>query len=129
MTDQEINRKIAELYGWKREKRKRWGGTDNVDGWGRNQHLSLGHKDRQFTTWLEGHIPNYCSDLNAMHEVEERLSDLEHLKFRQQLSSYFHRRPDENPFTAAWREHREAISAPARQRAEAFLRVKGEWKE
>jgi hypothetical protein len=64
------------------------------------------------------HVPNYCNDLNAMHEAEKTLpSMLEVLQYQQNLSLVTD--PNGNP---VW-------FATARQRAEAFLQTIGKWKE
>ena len=58
--------------------------------------------------------PDYCTDLNAMHEAEEMLTGV-------LWRDYFER----------LQRHGKAsgIRASARQRAEAFLRTLGKWEE
>lgn len=70
MTDDELRIKVAELCGWSRETRKMYGGEKNVKGWGTNRHLGLGDRERDFTT-SPYRFPDYCNDLNAMHEAEK----------------------------------------------------------
>lgn len=72
LSDEELRVKCAELCGWKPETRKMYAGEANVNGWGLNKHLSLGHRDRKFTTSPTS-FPNYPADLNAMHEAEKTL--------------------------------------------------------
>ena len=68
-------------------------------------------------------IPDYCHDLNAMHEAENVLSDEETFKYSEFVESIC--KPDNiHPWSWIWN----AIHATARQRAEAFLRTKGLWK-
>lgn len=62
-------------------------------------------------------VPNYPEDLNACHEMEKSLGD------EQQKRLYVDH--------LAWlmRKGEFTVMAPARQRAEAFLRTVGKWKE
>lgn len=60
---------------------------------------------------------DYCHDLNAMHEVEKALNTDE-LFERYYLTLY------ETTQSTRW-----PVSATARQRAEAFLRTLGKWKD
>jgi len=63
----------------------------------------------------EPSVRNYCTDLNAMHEAERTISGLaDQLQYLHLLS----------PIHFEWT----LATATARQRAEAFLRVKGLWK-
>ncbi len=63
---------IAEACGWKPETRKMYAGCPNVEGWGKNQHLGIGDKDRDFTTMWQ-RLPDYLNDLNAIHEAEKTI--------------------------------------------------------
>lgn len=111
MTEEEINIAIAKELGWTFI-------TGEVDYDGESM---------PFTVWkLDGKdhntIPDYCHDLNAMYEAENSLSEQEQRDyFYRQLVPMFKGR---EPYT-----HRHAAFATAHQRAEAFLRVKGLWKE
>lgn len=106
MNDSEINVAIAELCGWKRCET----GTDcwiNKEG----RHTSSGIE-----------FPNYSQDLNAMHEAEKTLDQVEVEKYTDVLCDEVAGcDPDPNI--------RGLLFLNARQRAEAFLRVKGKWKE
>ena len=95
MTNHKINVAIAEACGWTPDNR------------------GLG--------WLSPHgyyapEPDYCSDLNAMHEAEKTLTD-------DQREVFYPRN------LGAWQSPFNVIYATARQRAEAFLRVMGKWEE
>ena len=59
-------------------------------------------------------IPDYCNDLNAMHEAEEAIAGI-------LWRDYFER----------LQRHGKAsgVRATARERAEAFLRTIGKWKD
>lgn len=128
MIDQEINRKIAELCGlcphyWEPQQWQEF--KPYVE---HNQNAAYRCKlcnKESIIPYLD-YVPNYCSDLNAMYEVEK----------------YFHSHYDEQK---QYTRHLELVclngkhsgessefatlNATAQQRAEAFLRVKGEWKE
>ena len=95
MTDLEINIAIAEamprckICGWK---------------------ATVGHRC--------SHSPDYCHDLNAMHEVWSGLSETEKAVFVDELYAVTPSASYEDRY----------IGAIARQRAEAFLRTIGKWK-
>jgi hypothetical protein len=65
-------------------------------------------------------VPNYPEDLNAMHEVEESLSDDQLVEQSDVLYDLacLHQRQ-----TGKWRY----LSMPANLRAEAYLKVRGLW--
>ena len=62
-------------------------------------------------------VPDYLNDLNAMHEAEKVLTGLNDW----QLCAYVHTL---HKMTSSW-----VFNATAAQRAEAFLRTIGKWKE
>ena len=98
---------IAEACGWK-----------NVDaGAGRVWGFTTRHKGTPSESDVCVDIPNYLNDLNAMHEAEKTLTDKAHEEFR--LNLYDLIRDDS----------RLIVSSTATQRAEAFLRTIGKWKE
>jgi hypothetical protein len=103
MTDEEINIKIAEACGW-----------HYYDGWkhedGREDKLPYGP-------------PNYCNDLNAMHEAEEQMDEIDWVFFINELSTLV-RLPKQ-----AEVQVKQLVHSTARQRAEAFLRTLGKWEE
>jgi hypothetical protein len=106
MNDQEINIAIAELCGWTKV---------FSDEWGPLRGLKSGDKfyaGCAFTT-----VPDYLNDLNAMHEAEKVLVG----KNNWELCEYVHKL---HTATNSW-----IAFATARQRAEAFLRTLGKWKE
>lgn len=112
MTDEQINQQIAEACGWTEilpptsppEFRRRPTGF-------------LGNLCRK-------QIPNYCSDLNAMHEAENVL-----------IAGF----EDEPESSEPWSDYQTNLiiacpaylsyHATARQRAEAFLKTLGKWEE
>jgi hypothetical protein len=98
MTDEQINAAIAEACGLKKPCRK----------------VKL--NDKGFFVTQHAKLPNYCTDLNAMHEAESVLTE-------HQNESIYPRN------LGAWRNPTKPIYATARQRAEAFLRTLGKWEE
>lgn len=104
MTDEEINLAIAKAVGW----------TEELPSGGR---LLLPYRFYNINTKKYALcIPDYCNDLNAMHEAEKQLGKDVDLWARYdmlitQLSDRF-----------VW-------FASARLRAEAFLRTINKWKE
>lgn len=59
-------------------------------------------------------IPDYCNDLNAMHEAQKMMNSEQWVAYGKELS-----RLKVFPM----------VHATARQRAEAFLRTLGKWEE
>lgn len=99
MSEQEINEAIAEACGRER----------NPDGgWYPDNGLRVGTQA----------IPDYCTDLNAMHEAEKVLTE-------DQFKMYTHWLEKLMPNT----EYRSLLCAPSSRRAEAFLRAMGKWEE
>ena len=94
MTDDEINASVAEACGWTKVNIKHRSGKSP----------GATYVGTQF-------IPNYCNDLNAMHEVEKTLTAKGFEDYLMELFYFIH----------------EPILATARQRAEAFLRTIGKW--
>jgi hypothetical protein len=103
MTDEEINEAIAEICG-------------------------ICHSDKHGllyktnTGWVRD-CPDYCNDLNAMHEVEEQMDEIDWVFFMNELSTLV-RLPKQ-----AEVQIKQFVHSTARQRAEAFLRTIGKWKE
>jgi hypothetical protein len=73
--------------------------------------------------WREGLIPDYLNDLNAMHEAEKTLDGMAAWRFTQVLWTVI------QPDKFANYELERVVMANASQRAEAFLRTIGKWKE
>lgn len=103
MTDQQINMAIAEACGWTEihdsgvwHHHKLWGYPPLAPGAGGNSYQ---------------YIPDYCTDLNAMHEAEKVLPIKKLMKYVRHLEKR----------SSVW------FCADARQRAEAFLRTLGKW--
>jgi len=107
MTTQEINIAISEACGWKRERVSDDFCGTTFEAWKRDGKRLIAAQA----------LPDYCHDLNAMHEAEPVL-------FKHNLNSW-----------QAYTDWLNAVCdypiyrATARQRAEAFLKTKGLWKE
>lgn len=103
MTNEKINIAIAEVCGWRAGgKGKEWGEQQTL---GVPPNSSDGH-------WQ--HMPDYCDDLNAMHEAEKTLDYSMLCDMEDSVGFHFAIKP---------------FHATARQRAEAFLRTLGRWEE
>ena len=99
MTDEQINEAIATECGWKVDKRGL--------GW---LSPSGCYIDK----------PDYCTDLNAMHEAERSLHEpLREMYVRKLLGEVA-----DSP-TYLW----DILTAHPRSRAEAFLRTLGKWED
>lgn len=103
MTDQEINHVIAEFCGYKFITFNR--------GW-----IACGDGETQVN------IPDYCNDLNAMHEAEKTLSRGQNYHQLYGFGFYV------NTLTQiCYQQH--ILTATASQRAEAFVRTIDKWKD
>jgi len=100
MTDEQINAAIAEACGW--EETEPWINGDRCFA-RKDDPCGYRHWD----------IPNYCADLNAMHEAEKMLTENQDQMMGFWLSHIC-------KLGTRWR-------ATARERAEAFLRTLGKW--
>lgn len=94
---------IAEACGWKT--------TSNSPNWTYYRPDGRG--------W-NGDLPNYLSDLNAMHEAEKVLTDW--IQYEIELTRIWH-------LNESGRLKNFLIHANAAQRAEAFLRTLNLWEE
>jgi len=101
MTDQQIDAAIAGSCGWTEIGECENGGF-RVRGFPPDRYEA--HRKP---------IPNYCGDLNAMHEAEKVLRNGEWDTYVDLLAD-------------TWIE---VAHATARQRAKAFLRTLGKWEE
>ncbi|MGA1046868.1 MAG: hypothetical protein ACO3UU_02575 [Minisyncoccia bacterium] len=109
MTDQEINKIIAEYCGWKYE----FNGNDEDPEW---YWIPPNNPDGNGTP------PDYCNDLNAMHDAEKTLSRGQNYHQLYGFGFYV------NTLTQiCYQQH--ILTATASQRAEAFVRTIDKWKE
>jgi hypothetical protein len=112
MTNEEINIAIAEVCGYE------W----VSNGWGCRflgspTERSFG-SDTQSPLCEDAYdsVPNYCNDLNAMHEAEKTLSEEVRNHYIDLLGDIY---------LNSW----EFATATSMQRAEAFLKTIGKWEE
>jgi hypothetical protein len=75
-------------------------------------------------------LPRWPSDLNAMHEAWQRLTDQEQMVFADVLSRVIMGRdePRSEWLKSPLGSVRMAINATADQRNEAFILIKGKWR-
>lgn len=109
MTDEQMNAAIAEACGWKREGDPYQSFDDDsmVQCW-----------TNPLTSEVEYKTPDYCNDLNAMHEAENTLMGI-------YQKEYFHTLVGVcDGHGGTWYS---PYCATARQRAESFLRTVGKW--
>lgn len=124
MTEQEINIAIAEVCGWKDIRP-----SDKLVmvPIGSNPDPNEGYEA----------IPSYTTDLNAMHEAEVMLTDKQQNHYAwllvQAVDNHMSWKPEEFVTLDIWEisltEVWFACNTTALQRAEAFLRTLGKWKE
>ena len=99
MTNEQINAAIAEVCGW----------------------TEIGICDCGFKisgippyrSAHKKHIPDYCADLNEMHDAEKTLTDDQWHDYVENVGGFC----------------QQVMYATARQRAEAFLSTLGKWEE
>lgn len=125
MNDNEMRIAIAEASGWKYVpgEEPTFGGTFKVAHW-----LSP-TGERKVSDWkskTDINLPDFLSDLNAMHEAEITLSADDADFYSSTLDGVMDKAP-RRLHGISWRAHRE--SPNARQRAEAFLRTLNLYKE
>jgi hypothetical protein len=107
MTDDEINASIAESCGWTEVNvTHRSGKAPNAE-----------YVGSEF-------IPNYCNDLNAMHEAEKAFNWQQWNAYREELRTVVL-----GPIRMVSDWCKADLHATARQRAEAFLKTIGKWEE
>jgi fructose-bisphosphate aldolase class 1 len=110
MTNHQINIAIAEECGWT--------DCEHVEALG----LCKGKHENVLPQYFFGYsqLPDYCNDLNAMHDAERTLNLSLAGGYARILTSI------------AWQSEQPVfapMTATARQRAEAFLRALGKWEE
>ena len=117
MTDLEINKAIAtHIFGWEEYDmlihNNEPGWTDLKDWSDRKLYGAMKNENK----WNK--VPDYCNDLNAMHEAERGFSN------NSKWDYLIHLHHVMKTVTTA-----ELIFATAKQRAEAFLKTIGKWKD
>lgn len=110
MSENEINVAIAEACGWTHTKTIN---NPNETAYGRHPVHTAD------VTW-ELPLPNYCGDLNAMHEAEKVLDQIQARAYGDNLANS----EQDGTWAGCHMWHHTAF-----QRAEAFLRALGKWSE
>ena len=115
MSDQEINIAIAEACGWKDLE------NEDFSEYGVPCFMLMGSNN----TGTRLAPPDYCNDLNAMHEAEKVFEEKgqRDYSFRLLLALV------DGSVTHDLNDHFIYLTATARQRAEAFLRTLKKWEE
>ena len=120
MTDQQINEAIALALGWRYEPRQLKVANIPIED-------NFPWINPQNERCRGPHVPNYCTDLNAMHEAEKTLHATNDWRI---LRAYFKWiSPEIHEDWALDGDDWKLCHATARQRAEAFQRTIGKWKE
>lgn len=111
MSEEEINIAIAEACGWRLF----------------SQFKNLWTPPRSVVEYdCDAYpLPNYLNDLNAMREAEELLDDDQWLDYMLNLQDVLQRHPDRGK----WVVCQENMHSTAAQRAKAFVKTIGKWKE
>lgn len=117
MSEEEINVAIAECCGWKGPKNPET--LARIEGWD-SQHWGCWILKPNGCLDSVHRIPNYCGDLNAMHEAEKVL--------QQRMEKWWNYTSQLAVVNSTLGVGGEA-HATAPQRAEAFLRTLGKWIE
>lgn len=116
MTPEQINIKIAEVCGWVQRIYGGWGEPNEPED-------CFGVEDKVWDRVSE--LPNYCADLNAMHEAEKVMDFAQCNRFTKHLRSI----GDANAELMGHEAENFDWHATAMQRAEAFLRALNKWEE
>ncbi len=116
MSPEQQRIKIAEACGWKRRDYVNCHGV-TVQDWVKENEVIYGTEN----------LPDYLNDLNAMHEAEKVLNREQIHKYLDELEHLVARDQKFLP-TVAWLNWL-SLHATAVQRAEAFLKTLGIWKE
>lgn len=120
MTKDEIRVAIAKACGWEVYLR------DDV------HYTAISPQGDITTTYALDALPDYCKDLNAMHETEKTLNMNERYSYGEQLRTMLIPDcvgPKGGHYTPNGFGIFDISNATAIQRAEAFLRAKGLWKD
>lgn len=123
MTNEELNAEIAEYCGWRKIREQDYqpfGTNEYIHG--PSQVLVGIHPESDVDDIEYEVIPDYCNDLNAMHEAEKTLSRGQNYHQLYGFGFYV------NTLTQiCYQQH--ILTATASQRAEAFVRTIDKWKD
>lgn len=118
MTNEQINKNIAQVCGWKLGHWATWSYASSFEckSGGIWSDLKATAPDGE----IHASVPDYCNDLNAMHEAETVLTPIQQSRYAELLGDWPTFEKGEYPTFRF-------LHSPARQRAEAFLRTLGKW--
>ena len=118
MSEEEQRIAIAEACGWKR--------SDLRPSWCHPDNWSMA-KNGSYEVWVSrDKLPDYLNDLNAMHDAEEMLTQDQMIDYSRHVGKLVTIHLPAS--RAAWMDFK-LINSTASQRAGAFLRTIGKWKE
>jgi hypothetical protein len=120
MTDRQINLAIAKACGWTDIRDS--GVWHNFAPWGLPPQVKSPKETSSDCISVPNFVPNYCNDLNAMHEAEKVLMLNDNWRMGEYEARLFNSVEEMNNVNLCFH-------ATARQRAEAFLRTLGKWEE
>jgi len=109
MTNKEINIAIAKACGW--------GFSETAVSYPNGLKIQF-HPPEYVKEVFFKEIPDYCNDLNAMHEAEKRMRSGDWTRYCQYLAEY-----------GGGTVRFVSVHATAQNRAKAFLKTIGKWKE
>lgn len=109
LTDDELNRVIAKNQGWRLE-------VDHTEEDAEWYWVSPVHPDGSVEFDV---VPDYCNDLNAMHEAEKSLENSQVFDYMKNLVAI-----KKHPKSEMGQLHTYLFHATARQRAEAYAITK-----
>lgn len=126
MTNEQINRAVAEELGWKHNGHGAWHKDGQVRG--------LVAEDLEEFGYVEA-LPNYAGDYNAVAEMRRAVKKEEQNEFVRALWSLVEPAPKPAKLENYWAvldalaSYWTVLNATPRQQAEAFLRMRGKWIE
>lgn len=127
MTQEEINKAIAEWMGWSNiEVANSMNINSPLKGYPPTGQI-IGNKKKKI-------IPNFYNDLNAVHEAEKRLTPEQEEQYVSWLGALIMAEAYEDTTSARWSKSNlsstdSTYRATAPQRCEALLRTLDLWKE
>lgn len=133
MSDEQINIAIAELTGLA-VIHDPAGPKDCPEAWKTGFFTPKAAKQRRIS-WPSSAVikvvPDYCNDLNAMHEAENKLTPFQRIKHGHFLQEILNEAVVGfvSNYESELKSLSRVASATAAQRAEAFLRTLGKWEE
>ena len=118
MTNQKINKAIAEHLGWKEL-------DFHLDGKRILGDRPSFHNGKIVSYTVDQYVPDYCNDLNLMREAERLLDDDQWLEYMLNLQDVLQR----DPHRGKWIVCQDNMHSTAAQRAKAFAITIGKYKK